>query len=502
MPSLSRRRFLYGLAASPLLLHLPSLNAQAAPLIRYDASSAAGQAMLRILAGAVAQMQARPADDPLSWTWQWYTHFVDGTTTKADEIARIFGGVASPRSVLAEEVWNTCQSHAGQNPNHFLPWHRLFVQFFEQIVRTVSGRPDFTLPYWNYTSYEPTKRGIVPHRFRQPTDATFSVLYRADRTTLANTGQPIHRDQPGDAMDISLPMSKANYSSAGSVMGFCRTIDSGIHSRIHVLVGNSLNMGSVPYAGRDPLFWVHHANVDRMWASWNRNGGVNPSTATWAQTEFVFADGNGDRVVCKLVDCFDIATLGYTYDKFLTPTGTEVAATAATMSAATAAAEGIRAGTPVRVAAARAAAELGGAGPVRVALLPEAGARRTQVLGLDPVAPEKRTYLVLKNLHTWAQPEVLYHLYLTPGRGGAAGPATYVGNINFFDAEFHDHGHGSPLDEALGENFYSFDVTELLRKFARAGGTAARDSLTLTIVPGGRPKGGQPIVATIELVQQ
>src|SRR3546814_982204 len=54
-------------------------------------------------------------------------------------------------------------------------------------------------------------------------------------------------------------------------------------------------MGKVPYAARDPLFWVHHANVDRMWASWNRNGGINPATPTWARRQFVFADTQGQR---------------------------------------------------------------------------------------------------------------------------------------------------------------------------------------------------------------
>ena len=42
------------------------------------------------------------------------------------------------------------------------------------------------------------------------------------------------------------------------------------------------------------------------------------------------------------------------------------------------------------------------------------------------------------------------------------------GNINFFDAEFHDHGGGA-MDEALGENFYSFDVTPILHRMAGAG---------------------------------
>lgn len=498
MTSVSRRNFLRGLAVSPLVASLPHGVLAADPLVRYDASSPQGIAMLEILADTVTRMKARGADDPLSWLWQWYTHFVSGATTKTAEMTRIFGGVSSSRSSLANEMWNTCQSHAGQNYNHFLPWHRMFVFYFERIIRGVSGRPDFTLPYWNYTSYDPAKRGIVPAQFRLPDDPVFGPLYRPNRTTLANSGAPIHQNQPGDAMNISAAMATTSYSNVGSVLGFCRAIDSGIHGRIHVLTGTSTNMGSVPYAGNDPLFWVHHANIDRLWASWNRNGRPNPTTADWSYNQFVFANELGQRVSRRLRDFFSVLSLGYTYDRFVTSSGTETTTTTMTTQSLQAAAVA----TPERVARANTSANLG-ARPVSVELLPLAGTRETPVLGLDPAQPDKRVYLVLKDLHTWAQPEVLYHVYLRPGRGtGTTGPANYVGNINFFDAEFHDHGGGAQGD-VLGENFYSFDVTELLRQFARGNAQDAHSSLLVTFVPGGTPTpDAQPLVGTIELHRQ
>lgn len=501
MISISRRSFVGSLVATPLLLTLPRGLRAAEPLVRYDAASPQGQLMLEVFANAMTQMKTRSPDDPLSWTWQWYTHFVDGATTKSAEITRIFGDVVTPQSELANEVWNTCQSHAGQNANNFLPWHRMFVYFFENIIRQVSGRPDFTLPYWNYTSYDPAKRGILPVQFRLPSDPVYGVLYRPDRTSLANTGQPIHKNQPGDAMDISAAMSAQNYSSISGVQGHCRAIDSGIHGKIHVLVGTAKNMGGVPYAARDPLFWVHHSSIDRMWTSWNRNGGVNPSTASWANAQFAFADAQGQRATGRLKDYFDHTLLGYTYDCFLSSTGTEITSTTA-QTAATSLRKVAVGTTSQRVALAANAANLGAA-PVSVLLQPTVGTRETQVLGLDPAVSGKRLYLVLKDLHTWKQPEVLYHVYLRPGRGGGAlNAASYVGAINFFDAEFHDHGKGK-LGDALGENFFSFDVTELLQRIARSGSQNARQSLLVTLVPGGRPTAGaEPLVATIELRRQ
>jgi hypothetical protein len=495
--SLPRRALLKGIGAMPIAMGLAPMARAADPRIRYDLASTQGQQMLAIYADAVAKMQALGPDNPMSWMWQWYTHFVDGATTKADEINRIFG---STGSTLAEETWDTCQSHTGENANNFFPWHRLFVYYFERIVRQVCGHDEFTLPYWDYTSADPAKRGVLPEAFRMPDDPLFGCLYRPERGTLANSGQPIQTNQKSDVMDISDAMAKASYSTVDSVQGFCRAIDSGIHGRIHVLTGTSQGMGAVPYACRDPLFWVHHSNIDRMWASWNRNGGRNPpATTPWATRTFVFADVDGRRVTRKLSSAFSVLGMGYSYDAFIPPPAVTASTASGTMMAMSGTSSGARA---EHVAKAPTAAELG-ARPVHVALLPLPGTKETTVLGLDPDQPGKRTYLVVKDLHTWKQPEVLFDVYLTSANGRAKlGPETRAGNINFFDAEFHDHGHGR-MGDAIGENFFSFDVTDILRRIARHGGVDAQASLWVTFVPAGTPTiGGKPLVSTVELVRQ
>jgi hypothetical protein len=503
MFTLSRRNFLQGLALTPLALAAPGrVRAQSSLLVRHDASSPAGLEMLEVLAGAVAAMKSIQPRHPHSWQWQWYTHFVDGNTTKADEIVRLWGSpTANGRSAMAEEVWNTCQPHGGQNANFFLPWHRMFVYFFEDIVRRVSGRTDFALPYWNYTSEDPALRGVLPEAFRLPDDPLYGALYRPDRNALANSGQPIHSGQPGDAMDISVPMAKTAYMTVGADQGFCRALDSGVHGNIHVLVGNVQNMGRVPFAARDPLFWVHHANIDRIWASWNRNGGINPRDNWWSRQQFVFANAGTWREIHRGWEFFDTEAWGYTYDDFIAPPAAASTSLAARQGAALAA---TASGRTAQVVARAGPVELGSESAYTT-LRPVQGAASTPVLGLSE-STDQRTYLVLKNLHTWVQPEVLYHVYLTPGKGKqpAPGRSAYAGVINFFDAEFHDHGNPK-MDEALGENFFSFDVTEILREVARRGNGNgnARDALRVTLVPGGRPAAAaKPLVATIELARQ
>ena len=497
----------------PLALWLSkNAIAQSTSLVRYDIASAAGQDMLATYANAMRAMLARPDSDPLSWLWQWYTHFVRTGTNKANEINRVFGSTVTPQSTLANAMWNTCQSHAGQNYNHFLPWHRMFLFFFEQIIREVSGRADFTLPYWDYTSSDPAKRGILPLQFRLPNDPLWGVLYRSDRLSLANSGQRIDLNQPTDQMDITATMAAASYSNVGTVLGFCRSIDANIHGRIHVLTGNSSNMGSIPNSARDPLFWVHHAQIDRLWASWNANyGGLNPTTGTWLNAPFTFSDRFGQAVTGRLKDFFSTATLGYGYDALFappppppppTPKKKPRGSRLTTQQATTQRLATLIASEPERVASSTTMASMGATATSFPLKRLSSAKQIAPVLGLAPDTSKQRTYLVLTNLHTWKQPEVLYHVYLTPVRGGAINKNTYAGTINFFDAEFHDHGAGSKLDTALGPNFYSFDVTDLLRRFEKSG-AVSRDEMKVTFVPGGKARADAgAMVATVELVRQ
>ena len=57
----------------------------------------------------------------------------------------------------------------------------------------------------------------------------------------------------------------------------------GVHNSGHVWVGGS--MGSIPTAPTDPVFWMHHAEIDRIWAEWQAaNPGQNPPLAGAAAT--------------------------------------------------------------------------------------------------------------------------------------------------------------------------------------------------------------------------
>jgi hypothetical protein len=302
-----------GGGAAPPATPPPGGGGEPTARIRYDVASERGQAMLKIYAGAVAAMMARPEGDPLNWEFQWYSHWVKGeldTSGKTSETARIYGSVPSAAHSLALKMWDGCQAHGpNEDEDFFLPWHRMYVWAFENIIRSVSGNATFTLPYWDYTN--PSEFAIPP-QFRMQNDATYGALYRAARNAGVNAGQPI-----ADANSLNLSiLSEQSYSANGADSGFCEGLDNGLHGAVHVSVGNATDgMGVVPWAANDPIFWLHHCNIDRIWASWNAVGNANPTDPTFLGKPFPFADPNGAEIDYVVSSFLDTATVGYSYDQ-------------------------------------------------------------------------------------------------------------------------------------------------------------------------------------------
>lgn len=490
MSELTRRTFLGGAAAVPFALWLERSAFAQTPRVRYDARSAEGQKMLAIYARAVGRMKSEiESGDPRSWTFQWYTHYVDGATSKRAEIQRLYPQ-DSPWRQLAIEMWNTCQAHSrGQDENYFLPWHRMYVYYFESIVAAVAEEPTFTLPYWNYSTCDPVLRGVLPQELRLPGDPLYGSLYVEKRNPGVNDGRPIQEGEEGDPLSLDA-LEECTYEQDESVQGFCLALDSGLHGNIHVLVGDSRNMGSVPWAAGDPVFWLHHCNIDRLWASWNAGGRQNLADPAFLDKTFVFADAQGQRVVARIGDFLSTDPLGYSYDH-LEPVP------ACPPRLETLEPLVLHAQSAAPVALAQRVVEVRLEAPPG----PESDPLAVRV---EQVPEDRRLLLVLSNLSTELQPGVLYNVYLeAPGQGEAAA-GHRVGTINFFDAQDHDghadHGDGGD-GAARPQRFYSFDVTELARELAAAGRLGGAPRVTLA-ASGDPAAEARPVVGDIRLVEQ
>lgn len=503
---LDRRTILTSSAAMVLssLLAGPG-SAQMAQRVRRSATTPEGKAMLRVYAEGVRAMKAlQPRDDARAWDFQWFIH---GTPDERDAtIGRIFGNAVGPRRNLAVETWYTCQPHRPGDPQeYFFPWHRLYVMYFEEIIRTLTQREDFALPYWDYTSPESY---AIPGEFRDRADSLLSVLFVADRNRIndvplsadVNAGEPLNKNFPASRNPLVLPtISGSSYS------GFSRQLERGLHGWVHVYTGTSTNMGDVPTAAGDPVFWLHHCNIDRIWAGWNEAGGRNPTETNgkpWSDTKFVFADQSGSRIEVAISTISSSAALPYAYDVLPRADASPLVVSAASPREDTtllrSIAPGVAVATTGLTAAATAAPVPLGADPQVVVLAPTpSGDRLPAVARALSLAGGSRVVLTLKDVQVQANPQTVYQVFLDLPQNASQDVADrhYVGLLNFFGvppASGRHAGHGG--QSASGDRATEFDVTELVARLGTAN--SLQNNTTVTLIPLRPPAGGSsPMIA-------
>jgi len=495
-----RRTFFKQAAAITVLPWIPGIITSCTypplfPRMRYNMLSPQGQAMIRKYALAVQIMKSRPTYDPWSWTFWWYTHA--SPLSKSAAIQQVFGGALSSAKNLAQKAWWTCQPHqTGQNTDNFLPWHRMFIYFFEKMIGAVLGDDTFTLPYWNFSPGLPSSEsGVMPQAFRSPNDPLLASLYVQDRWSGVNSGSPIDSQNPG-LLDVAGAMAETTYSPNSPKQGFCNNLDFGLHSVVHILVGTLTNMGYIPASAEDPIFWVHHCNIDRIWASWNRVGNLNPTDPDFLGQVFWFPGPDGEAVSIKVGDVMSIAQLNYTYQEF-EPAPQEVEpAPPPPIHIPSSVRHNVAPGEPVTttVVASATTISLGlRATTVQIKPTPEVNNRVFDPSLASPLAPDLGAYyLVISNLQINAQPGVIYTLYLdvTENASDEALQAHKVGYLNFFPAM-----PGMEMNEPT--RFVSYDITKLVKVLEMS---ASSVDVSLTIIPSGEPAAGSaPVIGSITI---
>jgi hypothetical protein len=436
----SRRAFFVTAAASSLM---PRVLASAGPRVRHAHHTAAGKEMLRLYARAVGLMRDKALYDdhhPFSWSWQARTHRAEGNETAADAVARYLQGVSDETRMLALATWSTCRAHAdwrGEH-RHFLPWHRAYLGVFEAVVRQVLFRDGvadadtFALPYWDWLT--PGQTALPPELLRG-SDPELAPLFHEARRADANDGASII-----DATEAAAPLAEVGFDTVGVIIRFSGMLDRSPHGTVHSTIGG--DMGAVPTAARDPVFWLHHCAIDRMWDLWLAAGGGrrNPDDPAWLDRAFTFAvPGPGGlplRYDVSTAEAAQAATFGFAWDTLDLPGGITLA----------------QAETGAAPVFGRFARIDPGAGRATAAVQPPpidmTTMRRMQEAG---VWQGPRFYLVLDDLRSAGPTGTTYDVILTPPGGE---PRT-VGTVGFFDAAPLD----APPTEPL-ERFASFDVTE------------------------------------------
>jgi tyrosinase len=229
----------------------------------------------------------------LRWLYQLLCHRKDQAALTENEKERYLCAfeMVNADGTLGQLVDIHAQMHMQHTSPRLLPWHRVFLLLFEEALHNY--HPDVCVPYWDWTRAEEQHfpswlTGVTP-TVHTPT-RTINVI----------------RSPGSDAGLAAIASGTSGAMAQTSYSGFTNPINA-IHGSVHIWVGGTMSDASVSPA--DPVFWLHHANLDRLWWSWYNNAAAGnhqnpPLTGTdavmdpWTYTE---------------ADVRNIASLGYAY---------------------------------------------------------------------------------------------------------------------------------------------------------------------------------------------
>jgi polyphenol oxidase len=257
------------------------------------------------------------------------------------EDKRIIDGYTEGVRILRQRSdvnWNDLRGWAVQAGLHtgrcqhgnwwFLPWHRAYLYFFERMIQDAIGDPAFALPYWDWTD---NAQLALPGAFRVPNSPLYDGFRRP--SVNAGTSRLNWSNYPGGVLNyvLGIPSYVPSLSSpaANTFPGLERThgpdlghasLEGGPHDYVHVWVAGSQqrDMGDPTYAALDPIFWLHHCNIDRLWTRWLLAvpGRRHPANAVWRNQSFQFLNPSGtlESITVDQVLNTRSAPLNYRYD--------------------------------------------------------------------------------------------------------------------------------------------------------------------------------------------
>jgi len=219
----------------------------------------------------------------------------NANTITANERERFINALITLNQTLnMYEVFNEIHAIGVQEAHFgpaFAPWHRAFLLDLERQLQAID--PAVTLPYWRYD--EPAPNVFSPDfmgGFSTTSSPSFSstnplALWRIENMTgIIRT--PLFA--PNEDPDIVSEFATIGVSNQYDV--FNNTLESGSHNRAHALSAGPLGwIGTIPTAVRDPLFFLLHSNVDRLWAKWQWvNGRFNTNSVSTFSPQGTFPD--------------------------------------------------------------------------------------------------------------------------------------------------------------------------------------------------------------------
>jgi len=274
-------------------------------------------------------------------------HPDDSTKNRYDDYVEIHLNAMMAMSMTNPAVdpnWYPGWAHNGPA---FFPWHRQLLLQFENDLQTVNAT--VTIPYWDWTDnasspfttdfmgsdgepappenpQEPEKVVDGPFAFDGPNNWTLNVK---DDNTIPNflqrgLGRMSNAQNLPTVLEVQNALAPLQYDNPPwklSSAGFRTQVEYRLHNLVHRWVNGTMMLAASP---NDPVFWLHHANVDRLWANWQlHHQGVCPYLPTFGAMighslydQLIFnsippSPWSGSSSAASVLDHH---VLGYTYD--------------------------------------------------------------------------------------------------------------------------------------------------------------------------------------------
>uniref|UniRef100_A0A0E0JPQ4 Tyrosinase copper-binding domain-containing protein n=1 Tax=Oryza punctata TaxID=4537 RepID=A0A0E0JPQ4_ORYPU len=302
----------------------PPADASSSPLRTRPAAHSAGADYVAKFNRAIAAMKALPPDDPRSFAAQASVHcaYCDGSY--------------SPDGFPGLDL----QVH---NSWLFMPFHRCYLYFFERILGSLIGDPTFAIPFWNWDAPDGMR---MPAMYAEESSPLFDrrrngrhvppklidLDYNGREPRFTDNQQVDHNLRVMYRQMISLSPTPSLFFGSPYRAGDDPNqgpgpVENIPHGPVHIWCGDpeqpaGEDMGNFYSAGRDPLFYAHHANIDRMWSVWK---GLDPRRHTdltdpdWLDASFLFYDEDPKLVRIRVRDVLDMDMLRYRYQDVPTP---------------------------------------------------------------------------------------------------------------------------------------------------------------------------------------
>ncbi len=197
----------------------------------------------------------------------------------------------------------------------FLPWHRAYLYRFELALRATGH--DVMLPWWDWITVprippsleqlagqvNPLYSMPVNELARQQGERGEGDPEDPEERRLAPMPNTVREpERPGTRLPTA-PEIEHLMVDYRDFTSFWQKIED-YHGNVHIWVGG--HMGDIPFAAYDPIFWMHHAMIDRLWRMWQLR---HPQASFPANVEIETMEPF--NLTAKEV--LDPTTLGYDY---------------------------------------------------------------------------------------------------------------------------------------------------------------------------------------------